>query len=65
MKKNSLKSSTFQTLITTSKSLQLEQFLHEKYQSMALVDVEPSRLLEKFDSYEPPAVKTYINEKQI
>ncbi|SDK51026.1 hypothetical protein SAMN05216187_109118, partial [Jeotgalicoccus aerolatus] len=42
-----------------------EQFLHEKYQSMALVDVEPSRLLEKFDSYEPPAVKTYINEKQI
>lgn len=42
-----------------------EQFLHEKYRSMALVDIEPSRLLEKFDSYEPPTVKTYMNEKQI
>lgn len=41
-----------------------EQFLHEKYQSMALVDVEPKRLLDKFNSYVPPSVKTYLNEKQ-
>ena len=42
-----------------------EQFLHEKYRSMALVDVEPSQLLEKFDSYEPPTIKSYISEKQV
>ncbi|MED3656433.1 LOG family protein [Heyndrickxia sporothermodurans] len=42
-----------------------EQFLHEKYRTMALVDVEPNQLLEKFKTYEPPTIKTYINEKQI
>ncbi|MEK3887360.1 LOG family protein [Bacillus sp. FSL K6-3431] len=41
-----------------------EQFLHEKYRSMALVDVEPNGLLDQFNKYEPPTVKSYITEKQ-
>ena len=40
-----------------------EQFLHEKYRNLALVDNEPKGLLDKFNSYEPPTVKSYINEK--
>lgn len=55
----------FDPLIELFNHMTKEQFLHEKYRSMALVDVEPSRLLEKFDSYEPPTIKTYLNEKQI
>jgi uncharacterized protein (TIGR00730 family) len=55
----------FDPLVEMFNHMAKEQFLHEKYLSMALVDVEPHRLLEKFNSYEPPTVKTYINEKQI
>ncbi|QTD41866.1 TIGR00730 family Rossman fold protein [Sporosarcina sp. Te-1] len=55
----------FDPLVELFYHMTKEQFLHEKYRSMALVDDEPSRLLEKFNSYEPPAIKTYINEKQI
>lgn len=42
-----------------------EQFLHDKYRSMALVDVEPNGLLDQFNNYEPPTVKSYITERQI
>ncbi|MFE4896818.1 LOG family protein [Peribacillus butanolivorans] len=41
-----------------------EQFLHEKYRSMALVDVEPNGLLDQFNTYKPPTVKSFITEKQ-
>lgn len=41
-----------------------EQFLHEKFRSMALVDVEPNGLFDQFNTYEPPTVKTFITEKQ-
>lgn len=54
----------FDPLLELFNHMAKEQFLHEKYLSMALVDVEPGRLLEKFRSYEPPATKTYITEKQ-
>ncbi|GAB7388376.1 TIGR00730 family Rossman fold protein [Bacillaceae bacterium] len=53
----------FDPLIELIHHMSKERFLHEKYRSMALVDVEPSRLLEQFHSYEPPTVKTYITEK--
>ncbi|MEI3610807.1 TIGR00730 family Rossman fold protein [Pseudogracilibacillus sp. SO30301A] len=55
----------FDPLVELFNHMTKEQFLHEKYRSMALVDVEPSQLLDKFDSYEAPTVKTYLNEKQI
>ncbi|WP_240375603.1 TIGR00730 family Rossman fold protein [Bacillus piscicola] len=41
-----------------------EQFLQEKYRMMAVVDSSPDVLLDKFDTYEPPAVKTFIREDQ-
>ncbi|WP_077330077.1 LOG family protein [Virgibacillus siamensis] len=41
-----------------------EEFLQEQFREMALVDKSPTALLDKFISYEPPAVRTYINRKQ-
>ncbi|YCA45103.1 TIGR00730 family Rossman fold protein [Bacillus sp. JZ8] len=41
-----------------------EQFLQEKYRTMALVDKEPQGLLDQFHTYQPPSVKTYITEAQ-
>lgn len=42
-----------------------EQFLLEKYRKMALVDEEAGGLLEKLKQYQPPVLKTYMNEEQI
>jgi len=55
----------YDPLIALFNHMSEEQFLHEKYRTMALVDNEPKRLLDKFNTYEPPTVKTYITEKQI
>lgn len=41
-----------------------QQFMQEKYRSMAIVDSNPDKLLEKFFEYEPPAVKTWVQEHQ-
>lgn len=54
----------YDPLIALFNHMSDEQFLHEKYRSMALVDVEPTGLLDQFNSYEPPTVKSYITEKQ-
>ncbi|MFT8321746.1 MAG: TIGR00730 family Rossman fold protein [Bacillus sp. (in: firmicutes)] len=42
-----------------------EQFLDEKYRTMALIDTEPRGLLDQFYTYEPPSVKTYITKNQV
>ncbi|GGJ91225.1 cytokinin riboside 5'-monophosphate phosphoribohydrolase [Lentibacillus kapialis] len=36
-----------------------QQFLPENHRSTILVDHDPESLLEKFNTYQPPAVKTY------
>lgn len=36
-----------------------EQFLHEKYRNMAIVEQCPIQLLDKFETYIAPPVKTY------
>ncbi|RSL32374.1 TIGR00730 family Rossman fold protein [Salibacterium salarium] len=41
-----------------------EQFLSETYRSMALVEESPARLIEQFEAYTAPAVKTYISKNQ-
>lgn len=41
-----------------------QQFLHEQYRSMAIVASSPRELIDRFNSYEPPAVKTYITKEQ-
>lgn len=55
----------YDPLITLFNHMSDEQFLHEKYRSMAIVDSDPKGILDKFNTYEPPTVKTYITEKQI
>ncbi|GIP38380.1 cytokinin riboside 5'-monophosphate phosphoribohydrolase [Paenibacillus sp. J31TS4] len=54
----------FDPLVELFNHMTKEQFLHEKYLSMAIVEMEPNRLLEQFASYEPPTVKTYLKENQ-
>ncbi|MFD1174350.1 LOG family protein [Oceanobacillus picturae] len=54
----------FNPLIELFNHMTNEQFLHEKYRSMVIVENEPKRLLEKFDSYEPPTIKTYITDEK-
>lgn len=39
-----------------------EQFLQEKYRSMAIVNSDPKALLDQFATYEPPTVKTYTTK---
>lgn len=41
-----------------------QQFLQDKYRSMALVGTDPGDLLDRFNTYAPPSVKTYITEDQ-
>ncbi|WP_071459577.1 LOG family protein [Bacillus massilinigeriensis] len=41
-----------------------EQFLQEKYRSMALVSEDPAGLLDLFAAYQPPEIKTYILKSQ-
>ncbi|WP_157053889.1 TIGR00730 family Rossman fold protein [Paenibacillus sp. D9] len=41
-----------------------EQFLQDKYLSMALSDSDPASLLDTFAAYTPPEVKTYIKKSQ-
>ncbi|MEW9503070.1 TIGR00730 family Rossman fold protein [Jeotgalibacillus marinus] len=49
----------YDPLIELFNHMSKEQFLHEKYRSMALVDTEPNGLLDQFNTYESPTVKTY------
>ncbi|MBK0010295.1 TIGR00730 family Rossman fold protein [Bacillus sp. S35] len=51
-------------LISLFNHMTEEQFLQEKYRSMALVDTEPHGLLDQFNTYQPPSVKTYITKAQ-
>ncbi|WP_101842556.1 TIGR00730 family Rossman fold protein [Halobacillus sp. Marseille-P3879] len=53
----------FDPLLAFLKHMTKEQFLNEKYLSIALSDPNPARLLDQFYSYAPPKVKTYITSK--
>lgn len=54
----------YDLLISFFNHMHEQQFLQEKYRSMALVDSNPAALIEKFNAYIPPSVKTYIKEDQ-
>jgi uncharacterized protein (TIGR00730 family) len=53
----------FDPLLALFKHMTKEQFLNEKYLSIAMSDSNPSRLLDQFYAFEPPKVKTYITSK--
>lgn len=49
----------YDPLVTLFNHMADQQFLQEKYRSMAVVESDPDRLIEQFYSYEPPTVKTW------
>lgn len=49
----------YEPLISLFDHMISQQFLHEKYRSMLLINDNPSNLIEKFATYQPPTVKTY------
>jgi uncharacterized protein (TIGR00730 family) len=53
----------YDPLIALFNHMSVEQFLHEKYLSTILVDRIPKKLLDQFNTYEPPTLKTYISVK--
>ncbi|MCP3740983.1 TIGR00730 family Rossman fold protein [Rossellomorea sp. BNER] len=55
----------YDPLVTFFNHMTEQQFLQEKYRSMVLMESIPKVLIEQFYTYEPPAIKTYINENQI
>ncbi|GEL04853.1 TIGR00730 family Rossman fold protein [Rummeliibacillus stabekisii] len=54
----------YDQLINFFNHMNEQQFLQEKYLSMLLNETSPAKLIEKFHSYTPPAIKTYIKENQ-
>ncbi|AZV40916.1 TIGR00730 family Rossman fold protein [Peribacillus asahii] len=54
----------YDLLISFFNHMNEQQFLQDKHRSIALVDSNPADLIEKFYTYIPPAVKTYIKENQ-
>lgn len=54
----------YDLLISFFDHMHEQQFLQEKYRSMALVASNPAELIEKFNTYIPPSVKTYIKKDQ-
>lgn len=49
----------FDLLINFFSQMNKQEFLQEKYLSMLMNDSEPASLIEKFQTYNPPSVKTY------
>ncbi|MED3960870.1 TIGR00730 family Rossman fold protein [Niallia taxi] len=54
----------FDLLINFFSHMNKQEFLQEKYLSMFMYDSEPASLIEKFQTYNPPSVKTYIKANQ-
>lgn len=49
----------YQPLLAMIDKMVDEKFLHEKYRHMAIVDDNPARIFDQFETYIAPAVKTY------
>ncbi|MGJ3354510.1 TIGR00730 family Rossman fold protein [Providencia sp. Je.9.19] len=49
----------WQPLIDMTNKMVDEGFLHEKYRHMAIVETTPTAILDKFETYIAPPVKTY------
>ncbi|OAB25492.1 Rossman fold protein, TIGR00730 family [Paenibacillus macquariensis subsp. defensor] len=53
----------YDLLISFFDHMNEQQFLQDQYHQMILVDQEPTGLLEKFETYVPPTVKTYVKNR--
>lgn len=49
----------YDPLISLFAHMTKEKFMHEKYQSMLIVESSADELIKRFESYEPPTVKSY------
>ncbi|WP_077213481.1 TIGR00730 family Rossman fold protein [Bacillus dakarensis] len=54
----------YDPLVALFNHMTTENFLDEKYRSMAIVNDNPGELLDQFAAYTPPSVKTYLHEDQ-
>lgn len=54
----------FDLLIKFFSQMNKQEFLQDKYLSMLMNDSEPASLIEQFQTYNPPSVKTYIKTTQ-
>ncbi|UNJ81282.1 TIGR00730 family Rossman fold protein [Metabacillus dongyingensis] len=54
----------FKPLISLFDHMTTEGFLQDKYRGMSISAENANELLNKFDKYEPPTVKTYITDQQ-
>lgn len=52
----------YDPLISLFDHMVKEQFMQEKYRPMAILDTDPSRLLDQLASYIPPTPKTYSRQ---
>ncbi|MDC9589026.1 TIGR00730 family Rossman fold protein [Xenorhabdus sp. XENO-10] len=51
----------YDSLISMFNKMADEQFLQEKYRHMTIVEQDPALLLDRFNDYTVPSVKTYTN----
>ncbi|MBG9588062.1 TIGR00730 family Rossman fold protein [Cytobacillus firmus] len=56
--------SYFDLIIKFFSQMNKQEFLQDKYLSMLMNDSEPASLIEQFQTYNPPSVKTYIKTTQ-
>ncbi|USK31241.1 TIGR00730 family Rossman fold protein (plasmid) [Bacillus sp. CMF21] len=54
----------FKPLISLFDHMTTEGFLQDKYRGISISAENANELLNKFDKYEPPTVKTYITDQQ-
>lgn len=54
----------FDLLINFLSQMNKQEFLQEKYITMLINDTELASLIEQFQTYNPPSVKTYIKASQ-
>jgi uncharacterized protein (TIGR00730 family) len=54
----------FKPLISLFDHMTTEGFLQDKYRGMAISAENANELLNKFNTYEPPTIKTYITNQQ-
>ncbi|MDQ0271651.1 TIGR00730 family Rossman fold protein [Cytobacillus purgationiresistens] len=54
----------YDLLISFFTHMNEQQFLQDKFVSMALVDADPAHLIQKFYTYSPPEVKTFMKKSQ-
>jgi uncharacterized protein (TIGR00730 family) len=54
----------YDPLLSLFKTMKEEQFMRPQYHSMVITDTTAAGILEQFQNYTPPSVKTYLNDER-